>query len=82
MRTDSSVFTASHVGTGNALGRVPVKAEDRRGARQKTDEDIAERMSGGVRLDRSSLRREHVVAHDQPERRDKTPHRKRPHPGR
>jgi len=32
-----------------------VKRADRRGARRnKTDEDIAERMTGGIRLDRSS----------------------------
>jgi len=62
--------------------RVLVKAEDRRGASRKTDEDIAERVSGGVRLDRSPLRRELAVAHDQPERRDKIRHRKRHHPGR
>jgi hypothetical protein len=29
---------------------------DRRGRRRKEDEDIAERISGGVRLDRSSVR--------------------------
>jgi hypothetical protein len=44
---------------------------DRRGRRRKEDEDIAERISGGVRLDRSSVRgRECDIADKrQPERR-------------
>jgi hypothetical protein len=34
--------------------------------RRKNDEDIAERISGGIRLERSSPPRKPEVAHDQP----------------
>jgi len=48
---------------------------DRRGRRRKEDEDIAERVSGGVRLDRSSVRgRERDTADKRrPERRAPEP---------
>jgi hypothetical protein len=42
------------------------KDMDRRADRRKNDEDIAERISGGVRLERPSAWRARGVAHDQP----------------
>jgi hypothetical protein len=42
------------------------KDVDRRADRRKNDEDIAERISGGVRLERPSPWRERDVAHDHP----------------
>jgi hypothetical protein len=49
---------------------------DRRTERRKSDEDIAERISGGVRLDRSSSWRERGAAHDQPSSPQKSHHHK------
>jgi hypothetical protein len=48
-------------------GSVLKKPVSRRSDRRKNDEDIAERITGGVRIDRSSQtrRRERPVAHDQ-----------------
>jgi hypothetical protein len=56
------------------------KDMDRRTDRRKNDEDIAERISGGVRLDRSSSSRERGVAAD--ERADKSRRDKRRRPDR
>jgi hypothetical protein len=40
--------------------------KERRSARRKTDEDIAERICVGVRVERSSAWRERGIAHDGP----------------
>jgi hypothetical protein len=50
---------------------------DRHPERGKSDEDIAERISGGVRLERSSPLRKPEVAHDQPPSPAKDSHAKR-----
>ena len=50
----------------------------RRTERRKDDEDIAERISGGIRLERSLPAREPEVARDQTPSPDKTAPQKRP----
>lgn len=63
-------------------GPVLKKKRDRRADRRKNDEDIAERISGGVRLERPPAWRQRDLADDQPPSPDKTRHEKRRRSGR
>jgi hypothetical protein len=73
------------LGTENAVSRLVAtvkKYMDRRTERRKNDEDIAERISGGVRLERPAGWRDRVTADDQSHSADKPRRNKRRPSGR